>query len=235
MRSRKKQPVQQDKVNVAQISKLDDLDYMSANSFRDLKTNVEYQLRHKEKKIIVVTSANQGEGKSYCALHLARAFAEAKNKVLIIDMDLHRPRMSAQLGISSKPGITNLYEDDTTNHFILNEIDERIYATSCGRSTLNATEVLSSSKVSEFVDAQSDSFDIVIIDSPPIRLTPDSKIIISKFKNVVFVVRDNRTRKFEIEEALNSIKLVSPTLLGMVINYKKYSKKQRKKYGYGYK
>lgn len=226
---------QKEEYDVTNLSKLNNLDYMSANAFRDLKTNIEYQLYHKEKKIIILTSANAKEGKSYCTFNLARAFAESKKNVLIVDMDLQKARMSNMLGIATKPGITDFYEGDIAEQLIINRIDECIHAVSCGRPTLNITEVLSSNQVSDFIDSQSQQFDIVIIDSPPIRVTPESKIIISKFRNVLFVVKDNHTRKFEIEEALNSIKLVTPTLLGMIINYKKYTSKQRKKYGYGYR
>lgn len=221
--------------DITNLSQLNDLDYISANAFRDLKTNIEYQLYHKEKKIVIITSANTNEGKSYCTFNLARAFAESKKKVLIIDMDLQKARMSNLLGISTRPGITDFYEGDISENQIINKLDECIYAISCGRPTLNITEVLSSNEISSFVELQSRQFDIVIIDSPPIRVTPESKIIISKFKNVLFVVKDNHTRKFEIEEALDSIKFITPTLLGMIVNYKKYTKKQRKKYGYGYR
>ena len=116
----------------------------------------------------------------------------------------------------------------------MNEVSENLFAISCGRSTLNITEILSSDIVNDYIWRQLEKFDIIIIDSPPIRLSPDTKVIISTFKNVLFVVRDNKTKTNEIEEALSSIRLVSPVLLGMVLNYKKITKKQRKKYGYGY-
>ncbi|EOH92014.1 CpsD/CapB family tyrosine-protein kinase [Enterococcus villorum] len=215
------------------ISKLESMDYLSANAFRDLKTNLEFQLKNQQKHVIVVTSANQGEGKSYTALHVAKAFAEAKKKVLLVDMDLHRPQTSKTLGIINRPGISNIYEDQLTRN-IVNEVSENLFAISCGRSTLNITEILSSDIVNDYIWRQLEKFDIIIIDSPPIRLSPDTKVIISTFKNVLFVVRDNKTKTNEIEEALSSIRLVSPVLLGMVLNYKKITKKQRKKYGYGY-
>lgn len=66
--------------DITNLSQLNDLDYISANAFRDLKTNIEYQLYHKEKKIVIITSANTNEGKSYCTFNLARAFAESKKK-----------------------------------------------------------------------------------------------------------------------------------------------------------
>jgi protein-tyrosine kinase len=215
------------------LRKLDSMDYLSANAFRDLKTNLEFQLKNQKKQVIIVSSSNQGEGKSYTALNVAKAFAEAKKKVLLIDMDLHRPQTSQTLGIANHPGVSNIYEDKMMTN-IIHHVDDNLFAISCGRSTLNSTEILSSGIVNHYIWDQTESFDVVIIDSPPIRLSPDTKTIISNFKNVLFVVRENKTKMNEVEEALSSIKLVSPVLLGMVVNYKKISKKQRKKYGYGY-
>ncbi|MCA5014448.1 CpsD/CapB family tyrosine-protein kinase [Enterococcus sp. S22(2020)] len=208
------------------------MDYLSANAFRDLKTNIDYQMGPKNEKIFVLTSANQGEGKSYCALNVALAFAESKKRVLLIDMDLHRPRLTKQFGSVGKPGVSNMYEDHVSYLDCLVFINNFLSFIPCGRSSLNPSEVLASPLMIKEIRQALERFDLIIIDSPPVRLSPDTKTILSIFKNVLFVVREGQTKKSDIEESLESIKLINPSVLGMVLNFKKFSKKDRKRYGY---
>lgn len=210
---------------------LNQIDYLNANNFRDLRTNIEYKLQHKKEKIFVITSSNQGEGKSYCALNTALAFAEAKKTVLLVDMDLHRPRLSKQLGFINK-GVTTIYEDDLNYQDCLISVAERVSFLGSGNIPLNSAEILTSDAVRKAIYEAAKLFDIIIIDSPPARLSPDTKLIISEFKNVLFVVRANKTRDKEINEAFAKLKLINPTILGTVLNMKRISHKDRIKYEY---
>lgn len=210
---------------------LREIDHLGANNFRDLRTNIEYQIKFKKEKHIVVTSSNQGEGKSYCAFHTALAFSEANKKILLIDFDLHRPRLSKDLGYRNM-GIAAMYEDDVDISECLIPISKNIDFLPSGHVPLNPSEIASSKRIYADINQHSEKYDLVIIDCPPVRLSPDAKLIISEFKNVLFVVGANKVRKDEITEAIEKIKLINPTILGMVLNMKKFSKKERIRYEY---
>ncbi|MBC1457705.1 CpsD/CapB family tyrosine-protein kinase [Listeria newyorkensis] len=207
------------------------INVLNANNFRDLRTNIEYQLQHKKDKFVVVTSSNQGEGKSYCALNVALAFSEAKKKVLLVDLDLHRPRLSKNLSYSYV-GIVSIYEEAHDYRDCLTSIAENVDFLPSGYVPLNPSEIISSDIVSNTLHQAAKEYDIIIIDSPPVRLSPDTKFIISEFKNVLFIVRANKTRNHEVEEAFDKMKLINPSILGTVLNMKKFSKKERMLYEY---
>lgn len=210
---------------------LDQMDALSANNFRDLRTNIEYQLKFKKEKFVVVTSANQGEGKSYCALHTALSFSEAKKKVLLIDFDLHRPRLSKDLSYGQL-GITAIYEGDVAIEECLISIAESVDFLPSGHLPLNTSEIVTSEKVHREIYRCLDQYDLIVIDCPPVRLSPDAKLIISEFKNVLFVIGANKTRDFEVSEAFDKLKLINPSILGMILNKKKFSRKERTRYEY---
>lgn len=201
------------------------------DSFRDLQINIAYQMTNKKQNILVISSANKGEGKSFCALQTALAFGENGKRVLLIDMDLHRPKLSKELA-NNFPGLTSIYFQEKEFDECFVQLNENVQFLPSGLTTINPAEVVNSSRIKELIHSASKSVDIVIIDVPPIRAISDTKAIIEEFKNVLFVVRANKTRKGEIEEAFEKIKMVNPNIMGMVLNMEKISKKERETYLY---
>lgn len=210
---------------------LNQIPSLNANNFRDLRINIEYQLQHKKENLVVVTSSNQGEGKSYCALNIALSYAEANKKVLLIDFDLHRPKLSKDLAYG-QTGISAIYYDEISPKECIMQLNNNLDFIPSGYVSINPSEIVASQSVRKELHNLTKEYDIVIVDSPPIRLSPDTKIIISQYKNVLFVVGANKTRDYEVKEAFEKMKLINPNILGIILNMKKFSKKEKRTYEY---
>ncbi|EMK2598503.1 CpsD/CapB family tyrosine-protein kinase [Bacillus cereus] len=199
--------------------------------FRDLQTNISYQLREKNLNFVVVSSANKGEGKSFCALQMALALGENGKRVLLIDMDLHRPKLSRDLA-NNLPGLTSIYFKEKKIKECIINIKPNVQFLPSGPMTINPVEVISSVHIKELIYSLTDDFETIIIDAPPIRGISDTKIIVKEFKNLLFVVGSNKAKTHDIEEAFEKIKMVNPNILGMVLNMKKISIKEINTYMY---
>ncbi|PFR90084.1 capsular biosynthesis protein [Bacillus cereus] len=199
--------------------------------FRELQTNLSYQLGNSKKNIIVVSSANKSEGKSYCSLQIALAFGESGKRVLLVDLDLYRSRLSNDLA-NNFAGITSIYFEGQKSDECIVELNKNVSFLPSGLKTINPTEIINSSCVEKVIYAAAENFDVVLIDAPPIRGVADTKNIVKKFNNILFVVRANKTKTHEVEEAFEKIKIVNPNIMGMVLNMKKMSNREIQTYVY---
>ncbi|EUJ47827.1 CpsD/CapB family tyrosine-protein kinase [Paenilisteria rocourtiae] len=210
---------------------LNRLDTFYSNKFRDLRVNVEHRLKNKKDHIIVITSANQGDGKSYCALHLALAFAEANRKVLLIDYDLHRSQLSKNIYYGYH-GVSAMFNDQLALEDALIPVGENISFLPSGYTSLDPSVVANSKQIYSEINRCAADYDVVLIDSPPINFSPDTKFIISEFKNLLFIIGANHTQTSEVTKAFEQMQLINPTILGLVLNKKQFSKKEYKRYEY---
>ncbi|MBC1435072.1 CpsD/CapB family tyrosine-protein kinase [Listeria rocourtiae] len=210
---------------------LNQLDTFYSNKFRDLRVNIEHQLKNKKEHIVVITSANKGDGKSYCALHLALAFAEVNKKVLLIDYDLHRSQLSKNIYYGYH-GISALFNDQLALEDGLIPVGENIAFLPSGYTSLDPSVIANSKQIYSEIHRCAKDYDIVLIDSPPVNFSPDTKFIIAEFNNLLFIIGANHTQTSEIKKSFEQMQLINPTILGLVLNKKQYSKKERKNYGY---
>ncbi|MBC1474448.1 CpsD/CapB family tyrosine-protein kinase [Listeria grandensis] len=210
---------------------LNQLDTFYSNKFRDLRVNIEHQLKNKKDHIIVITSPNKGDGKSYCAMYLALAFAEVNKKVLLIDYDLHRFQLSKDIYYGYH-GISAMFNDLLTLEDALVPVDENIAFLPSGYISLDPSVIANSKYIYSEIHRCADSYDVVLIDSPPVNFSPDTKFIISEFNNLLFIIGANNTQTSEITRAFEQMQHINPTIIGLVLNKKQFSKKERKNYEY---
>jgi capsular exopolysaccharide synthesis family protein len=144
-------------------------------------------------KVLVVTSSVPGEGKSTFAINLAISHAQTK-KVLLIDADMRRPTVGKTLGLDSgKPGLSMLVSGSATLESCLQTIEgSSLSILTAGAIPPNPLELLLSQKFKETLDALSEQFDVVIIDSPPVQLVSDA-VVLSTMATGVFVVKAEST------------------------------------------
>lgn len=202
---------------------------------RTIQTTIQFSKVSNEEKIrtIVVSSANKGDGKSFCALNLAKSFAASGKKTLLIDADLYNPRISRQLNYRMKLGLSN-YLTDSEEYvgYIKKQSQENLFFLPSGLTSSAPTEVLESVKMDNLINHAKKSFDIVIFDTPPTLVLNDSRVIGSYCDGVILVVSSGKTKKHELLEAVNLIESANNKLLGVVLNRKKYSGKEMGSYLY---
>lgn len=207
--------------------------------FRSMRSNIEFMLKEHE-KVIVTTSSISGEGKTFISSNLAMSFAILGKKVLLMGLDIRKPKLQHIFGLSDKKiGITNLLRID---HPTWEQIDEQIegsgkhdnlFIMPSGPIPPNPTELLARTSLDDILSNLRAHFDIVIIDSAPVGLVTDTISIARVADATIFVCRTDYTsrRDFDIINELaaeNRLPNVSIVINGIDMSKRRYG------YYYGY-
>lgn len=217
-----------------------------AESFRSIRTNLSFFIKHEQFQtpIITFTSTISGEGKTFCALNLAAIIAMNNKKVLVVGLDLRKPKLQNMLNTNFSLGITNYLIGSQTIEEITIKTDlPNLDVILSGPIPPNPIELLESEDFKDFIDAiKSMDYDYIIFDTPPIGLVADT-LSISKYSDLnVFVMRQNYTNRNAIK-FINDISIESKiknlTILindvNMLNGYGyRYGAYRSNKYGYGY-
>lgn len=168
--------------------------------------------------LIMVTSAIEGEGRTFCAINLAMSIAmEKDHTVLLIDADVARPSLPDYLGLKEGKGLLDVLLDDSTElaDVILRTNVPRLSVLLCGRKSSQATELLASQSMMDLMMEISHRYSdrIVIFDSPPILSTTESRALAAQMGQIVMVASETTQQKTVLEalrdiEACNDIKLI---------------------------
>lgn len=172
-------------------------------AFRVLRTNLEYmgvENGDKKCKVIAVTSANPGSGKTFISMNLAKVLAIKGKRVLVIDLDLRKGSLSKLLG-KPKEGITDfLVGKAHEENIIVTRLDDTETLSGIGVGTVppNPAELLSSEKLDKFINELRSEFDFIILDCPPVEIVTDAKVINRVADLTLFVVRAGLLEKDEL-------------------------------------
>lgn len=172
-----------------------------AEAFRSMRSNLNYFVK-KERFSLMVTSSISGEGKTFTVLNLSNVIAISGKKTIIVEGDMRRPRISRELGLDNKFGLSNLLStsDDIDKAIQQTHIDN-LCLLSSGPVPPNPGELLLRDKFPEILTALKKRFDIVIIDTPPIGIVADALEVAPFVDHSLFITRQNYTPK----EALYSL------------------------------
>ena len=172
-------------------------------------------------RILLLTSALPGEGKTTVALTLAKLAAASGEKVIVIDADLRRPRVHGALGLENNKGLVELLAGHATFDQVLqnSEKDGKGFSfIPAGKSTPHATELIRSQQMRRFVRALANSYSLVIIDSPPVLPVADAKVLATLVDKVVYIVRWRDTRREIVAQAVKQLREVNADFAGIVLN-----------------
>lgn len=189
-------------------------------AYRALRTNVNFALADMEgRKVIMVTSALQAEGKSLTALNLAIALGSMDKKVLLIDCDLRRPRMARLMNLNALAGLSNLLMDfGLMDVAVINSEEHGIDFILAGDIPPNPAELLASARMQKLVEKMREQYDYVILDSPPVDLVADAVALSSQCDGVLFVVRANQTERGAVIHGIDQLKYAGANVIGFVFN-----------------
>ena len=191
---------------------------IEAESYRILRTNIMYSSFDKEIKIILVTSAEPGEGKSITSGNLALAFAHDEKKVILIDCDLRRPSLHKKFRISNNKGLSDaIINKDKLSDFI-QKWTEYLDVLTAGKVPPNPSEMLGSKAMSNLLDELSNIYDVIILDSPPVLAVTDAQILSTKIDGTILVIRGEKTKKDTVLAAKEVLTKVNANILGTVLN-----------------
>jgi polysaccharide biosynthesis transport protein len=206
-------------------------------AFRALRTNLRFGAEE-EPRVLSVTSATPQEGKSTIAVNLATTLAEQGSEpVLVIDADLRRPTVHHVFGLPRKPGLTDVLQGTAT---ILEAIrDSRahsnLHVLPCGSPVTNAAELLGSPRFSRLLGELRTRYGHIVIDTPPVLAVTDGVVVTRVVDGTIVVVRANQTDRAAVENAMDQLRNVNASLVGVIFNAVEISRGDGRNYYRYYK
>ena len=199
-----------------------------AEAMRQLRTSLQFVDVDRPRPVLVLTSATAGEGKSMTAANLAIAFAEVQARVLLIDGDLRRPSVTTYLGVAGDAGLSNVLAGQVDLADVLQPWGELTVLPS-GPTPPNVSAMLDSRRMRDLIAEVRASYDVVIIDAPPVLPVTDATLLGTMADGVVVVARHGRVTRQQVRSAVSSLDGVGASVLGFVLNM--IPKRQTKEYG----
>lgn len=225
---------------------------LMAETFRSIRTNLQFILDGNDKKVIQFTSSSSGEGKTFVSSNLATSIALLGKKVLLIGLDVRRPRLAEMFSLSDhKKGITTfLTGNDKDKELLFNQImpsgiHENLDILPAGIIPPNPAELLSRRNLDKAIEYLREKYDYIILDTAPVGLVADTLIISRVADATVYICRADYTPKSDLELANSlyrdgKLKNMSIILNGIDMTkrkygyyYGKYGSGNYGRYGYG--
>jgi len=207
-----------------------------AEQFRQLRTSMAYIGINSRKKKILVTSTISGEGKSFIAANLAMSLALTDKKVVLLELDLRKPKISQLFDVSREVGITNYFiGNKDADHIIKRtEVSNNLFIIPSGAIPPNPSELILNGKLDELLQYLDTIFDYILIDTAPVGPVTDAYILSPLCDATLYVVRHKVTPKGYIKMLDNNIKIRGLKNLAIVFNGVRNRGMGGINYGYGY-
>jgi receptor protein-tyrosine kinase len=189
-------------------------------TFRSLRTSIQFLNQDLTTRLVQITSPLVGEGKTTVSANLAVSLAQAGHSVILIDCDLHRPRVHSLFNVANAVGITSVLTGAAT----LEDACARdsgvpnLTLLPAGPVPANPSELLGSPRSRSLLAQLGRDYDYVIIDSSPLLPVTDAVVLATIATGVLFVCAATKTTKGDFEQALNMLSGVEATVLGVVFN-----------------
>ena len=203
-----------------------------AESFRTLRTNLQYLDVGRTDRSFVITSSIESEGKSTTGANLAIALADSGARVLLVDADLRRPKIHDYMGIDGTVGLTDLLVGRAELTDIIQPWGKgKLFVLPAGHVPPNPSELLGSARMSHFIGEFNKTFDVVIFDAPPLLPVTDAAILAKNVGGAIIVVAAGRTHKNQLKGAISALDNVGAPISGLVLTM--LPTKGPDSYGYG--
>lgn len=198
---------------------LDNSNSVIAESFRSLRARLRFLMSQVSGNIISVTSTNTGEGKTFCALNLASVFAISGKKTALVGFDMRKPRLSGFFDLNNQPGISGfLINQISLDRIIYPTRQENLFVLPAGIVPPNPSELISGARTAELFRYLRENFDIVIIDTPPVGLVSDARILMDLADCHLYVVRAGVTHREHYTNTMSNLLAENIPCLGIILN-----------------
>lgn len=227
-------PMAKKDMKVSQVVVIDRPKSMMAEAFRNIRTNLEfYRTSYPSCRVITISSTIAGEGKTFVALNTGAIYAMADKKVIILDMDLRKPRLHKSFEVDNETGISNYLIGKCSLNDCIKQtpFDNYDFITS-GPLPPNPAEIVLTDKYKELIHELKKEYEVIIIDTPPIGIVTDALASFHLADNPLYIMRAGTSPKSFIEN-INSFK-ESNNLenMGIILNS---IERSNVRFGYGYK
>lgn len=211
-----------------------------AEAFRTIRTNLQFIDNTEGPKVVAITSTISGEGKTFIALNLAGIIAFSGKKVIVLDLDMRRPRIHKGMGVENTKGMSTLLINKAKlEDCILSTPLPTLQFIPAGPIPPNPSELILSARMDELIAELKERYDIIVIDTPPVGLVTDGISIIARADYPLYVFRADYSKKRFVQNVdrlmnENRITRLSVVLNGVDLERNKYAYSYGYGYGYGY-
>jgi capsular exopolysaccharide synthesis family protein len=206
----------------------------AAECARGIRTSLTFASPDKPYRTLLVTSANPSEGKTMVATTIAGAFAQAGQRVLLVDCDLRRARLHRVFKQPSAVGVSSVLQNpDTLDQAIVQTQVPNLSLLAAGPHVPNPAELLQSERFDALLQALAQRFDRVVIDSPPVLVVTDSAVLSLRVDATVVVFRARKTRRDVARQVVRKLTGLGGRVAGVVLNAME-EPKRKGGYYYGY-
>jgi capsular exopolysaccharide synthesis family protein len=206
-----------------------------SEQFRALRTNLQFLLPEDNEKTILLTSSMSGEGKSFIAINLACSLALLNKKVVLLELDLRKPKISVHFGIDNNVGLSNYAIGKAEISDILKPSGafEGLYIIPSGAIPPNPAELVTLPRVRQLLEELKKDFDYIVLDTAPIGLVTDAQLLNTYADIVLYVVRQGYTHRQQVQASNELHQSRKMKRMSIVLNDVKITRGNRAGYGYG--
>ena len=203
-----------------------------SESFRALRTNLDFYLKGGQKKVILITSCFENEGKSFIAQNLAISYAQLGRRTILVDCDLRKPKIYFKEGEESRVGLSSYMIDKANlNEIIIKSPNDKLDYILSGILPPNPVELIALEKTEKLLEILKDSYDYVVLDTTPLAQVTDAYLLINHADVVALIARYGQTSKNVLTLVIKDLNQKNVSNVCMVLND---NKAYRDQYGYGY-
>lgn len=229
------------------------ISFAASEAYKLLRTKLQFSFADENNcRVIGLSSALSGEGKSLTAVNLAFTLSQLNKKVLLVDCDMRRPTLAEKLGILKQPGLSSYltrqcHLNDLLQLCGMKDNEDAFHVVSAGQNPPNPIELLSSERMKKALAAMRGAYDYVILDLPPVGEVSDAMAVAKETDGMLLVVRQNYCDRVVLSEAVRQFEFINSKILGVVFNctnehggnygkgyYKRYYKSYYRRYGKSY-
>ncbi len=190
-----------------------------AEAYRVLRTNVLFSSAEAAGRVLLVTSANPGEGKTTTVANLAASLAENGARVLAVDADLRRPTLHQHFGVDKTPGLSDVIVGASLAAAATRHAQARgLHVLPCGYLPPNPTELLGAQSTRELLQALRKRYDWVLVDAPPVLAMADTPVLAPWADGVVLVVWAEVCPRPALQRTVDQLRAVGGRITGVVLN-----------------
>ncbi|HEX2552041.1 MAG TPA: polysaccharide biosynthesis tyrosine autokinase, partial [Nocardioidaceae bacterium] len=201
-------------------------------SFRILRTNLQFVDVDRRMKVFVVTSSVPGEGKTSTASNIALALQTAGQRTLLVDGDMRRPQLAKLFSLEGSVGLTSILLGRISLEEAVQEHRRSGLAVlTSGSLPPNPAELLQSHAMKQLLDEARMTYDTIVIDAPPLLPVTDAALIAAQVDGAIVVVRQGKTTRDQLSHSIERLTAVGARPLGVTLNM--VARRGRKGYGYG--
>lgn len=230
--------------------------FVATEAYKRLRTKLQFSFTDDgTSRVIGLSSALSGEGKSLTSVNLAYTLAQLNKRVIILDCDMRRPTLADKMSLNKKPGLseylTGQHEfKDVVQRYGREDEEVAFHVISAGENPPNPVEMLSSLRMERLLDNLREAYDYILLDLPPVSEVTDAMAIAPKTDGMLLVVRQDYCDRIVLNETVQQFAFINAKVLGVVFNctsenrgkyygksyYKRYYRRRYyKRYkGYGY-